>query len=194
MRPAGARISGFGWAELAEHPKGQQSRGDKGEAEPGERVAEMVVGELDDRLAALRQSAGLPCRRIDGEAEDRPLDLGHGREADGVTYPFDAVGSVGTRREGARRLGLEGDAGDGLLACGAGGAEDRGRRRLRDEAAIDEDGAAGVGLESFRPSVATDGAFGLAMMFAFASFIGFEATAIYSEEARDRDRTIPRQT
>lgn len=55
-------------------------------------------------------------------------------------------------------------------------------------------GATGVDAVSFQPSVATGGAFGLAMMFAFASFIGFEATAIYSEEARDRDRTIPRAT
>lgn len=55
-------------------------------------------------------------------------------------------------------------------------------------------GADGLNLVSFMPSVATGGALGLAMMFAFASFIGFEATAIYSEEARDRDRTIPRAT
>jgi amino acid transporter len=55
-------------------------------------------------------------------------------------------------------------------------------------------GATGVSAMSFTPSVATGGAFGLAMMFAFGAFIGFEATAIYSEEARDRDRTIPRAT
>lgn len=55
-------------------------------------------------------------------------------------------------------------------------------------------GENGVNLVSFTPQAATGGAFGLAMMFAFASFIGFEATAIYSEEARNRDRTIPRAT
>lgn len=55
-------------------------------------------------------------------------------------------------------------------------------------------GAEGLNVVSFTPKAATDGAFGLAMMFAFASFIGFEATAIYSEEARNRDRTIPRAT
>ncbi|MBW8763269.1 MAG: APC family permease [Microbacterium sp.] len=55
-------------------------------------------------------------------------------------------------------------------------------------------GAQGIDAVSFTPAVATGGEFGLAMMFAFASFIGFEATAIYSEEARDRDRTIPRAT
>jgi amino acid transporter len=55
-------------------------------------------------------------------------------------------------------------------------------------------GADGVNATSFQPDIAAGGAFGLAMVFAFASFIGFEATAIYSEEARDRDRTIPRAT
>ena len=55
-------------------------------------------------------------------------------------------------------------------------------------------GAEGINFVSFTPSVATSGALGLGMMFAFASFIGFEATAIYSEEAKNRDRTIPRAT
>lgn len=61
-------------------------------------------------------------------------------------------------------------------------------------AIIGQGGSDGLTAVSFTPSVATTGAIGLAMMFAFASFIGFEATAIYSEEARDRDRTIPRAT
>lgn len=55
-------------------------------------------------------------------------------------------------------------------------------------------GASGVNLQSFSPSVATTGSMGIAMTFAFACFIGFEATAIYSEEARNRERTIPRAT
>ena len=38
------------------------------------------------------------------------------------------------------------------------------------------------------------GAPGIAIAFAFASFIGFEATAIYGEEARDPKRTVPRAT
>jgi amino acid transporter len=35
------------------------------------------------------------------------------------------------------------------------------------------------------------GASGIALTFAFASFIGFEATAIYGEESRDPKRTVP---
>lgn len=35
---------------------------------------------------------------------------------------------------------------------------------------------------------------GIALAFAFASFIGFEATAIYGEESKDPHRTVPRAT
>jgi amino acid transporter len=49
-------------------------------------------------------------------------------------------------------------------------------------------------LEPFSPSVVLGGALGVALMFAHASFIGFEGSAIYGEEARDPARTIPRAT
>ena len=67
----------------------------------------MVVWELDDRLAALRQRPRFARRRIDRKAEDRTLDFGHGGEARRVADPFDVVGLVGTGREGARRFGFE---------------------------------------------------------------------------------------
>jgi amino acid transporter len=38
------------------------------------------------------------------------------------------------------------------------------------------------------------GSAGIALAFAFASFIGFEATAIYGEESRDPKRTVPLAT
>ena len=38
------------------------------------------------------------------------------------------------------------------------------------------------------------GTAGIAFAFAFASFIGFEATAIYGEESKDPKRTVPRAT
>ncbi len=38
------------------------------------------------------------------------------------------------------------------------------------------------------------GGAGIAIAFAFASFIGFEATAIYGEESKDPKRTVPRAT
>lgn len=44
------------------------------------------------------------------------------------------------------------------------------------------------------PSQITSGSLGVAVMFAIASFIGFEATAVFRDEARDPERTIPRAT
>jgi amino acid transporter len=38
------------------------------------------------------------------------------------------------------------------------------------------------------------GSAGIALAFAFASFIGFEATAIYGEESRDPQRAVPKAT
>ncbi|WP_049746189.1 APC family permease [Mycolicibacterium goodii] len=46
----------------------------------------------------------------------------------------------------------------------------------------------------FNPSVVLGGALGVALMFAHASFIGFEGSAIYGEEARHPAKTIPRAT
>lgn len=51
---------------------------------------------------------------------------------------------------------------------------------------------------SFAPSAVFAGGFagsaGIALAFAFASYIGFEATAIYGEETRDPKRNVPRAT
>lgn len=47
---------------------------------------------------------------------------------------------------------------------------------------------------SFGPSAILNGAPGVAFAFAFAGFIGFEATAIYGEESRNPRRTVPLAT
>lgn len=52
-------------------------------------------------------------------------------------------------------------------------------------------GAEGVSMTSFAPAAFFSGSPGIAVMFAIASFMGFEATAIYGEEARDSRRTVP---
>lgn len=59
---------------------------------------------------------------------------------------------------------------------------------------IAEGGANGLDLQPFNPGNLLDGAPALAVMFAAASFIGFEATAIFRDEAADPDRTVPRAT
>jgi amino acid transporter len=55
-------------------------------------------------------------------------------------------------------------------------------------------GADGIEFSSFTPSAFFSGAPGISIMFAIASFIGFEATAIYGEEARNPRRTVPLAT
>ncbi|MBB5959650.1 amino acid transporter [Saccharothrix tamanrassetensis] len=52
----------------------------------------------------------------------------------------------------------------------------------------------GFSLSVFDPSVVVQGAGGLALLFAANAFIGFEATALFGEEAKDPHRTIPRAT
>lgn len=50
-------------------------------------------------------------------------------------------------------------------------------------------------LESFSPhAVLLSGAVGVGVIYAFSCFQGFEGTAIYAEEARSPDRTVPRAT
>lgn len=61
---------------------------------------------------------------------------------------------------------------------GAGGAVDQG----------------GLSVDIFDWSAITSGSLTAAILFCLGSFIGFEATTIYAEEARDADRTIPRAT
>ena len=66
-------------------------------------------------------------------------------------------------------------------------------------AVLAKGGPEGVSLSaSFSPGHVFAGGFagsaGIALSFAFASFIGFEATAIYGEETRDPKRNVPRAT
>lgn len=55
-------------------------------------------------------------------------------------------------------------------------------------------GANGLSLAPFEPAQVASGSPGVGLMFAIAAFIGFEATTIFRDEAKDPDRTIPRAT
>ena len=55
-------------------------------------------------------------------------------------------------------------------------------------------GAAAFPVRSFSPAQAGSGSLGIALMFAFFSFVGFESAALYGEETRDPERSIPRAT
>jgi len=59
---------------------------------------------------------------------------------------------------------------------------------------IGHGGRAGLNLEPFEPAVIVTGAPGLGIMFALFGFSAFEATAVFRNEAKDPDRTIPRAT
>lgn len=63
-----------------------------------------------------------------------------------------------------------------------------------DVAVFAQGGADGLSMESFAPNNAFAPGVGIAVLFAAASFVGFEATAVYGEEARDPERTVPRAT
>jgi cation diffusion facilitator CzcD-associated flavoprotein CzcO len=55
-------------------------------------------------------------------------------------------------------------------------------------------GSAAFPPQSFSPSQVTSGSLGIALMFAFFSFVGFESAALYGEETKDPERSIPRAT
>jgi amino acid transporter len=51
-----------------------------------------------------------------------------------------------------------------------------------------------ISYEPFTWTALISGSLPIALLFCFASFVGFEATAIYSEEAKDPKKTVPRAT
>ncbi|WP_336880324.1 APC family permease [Rhodococcus globerulus] len=61
-------------------------------------------------------------------------------------------------------------------------------------AVLFQGGAVGIDLDSFAPSNVFSPGLGGVLTLAFAAFIGFEATALYREEAKDPARTVPRAT
>ncbi|MFT4041539.1 MAG: APC family permease [Gordonia sp. (in: high G+C Gram-positive bacteria)] len=63
-----------------------------------------------------------------------------------------------------------------------------------DAVIIGRGGAHGLSTGIVNPTAITSGAPGIGLLFAIISFLGFEATAIFRDEARDPDRTIPRAT
>jgi amino acid transporter len=63
-----------------------------------------------------------------------------------------------------------------------------------DFAIVGKGGAGGINLTSFTPGAFYTGSATIGVLMSFAAFMGFEATTIYSEEARDPTRTVPRAT
>lgn len=63
-----------------------------------------------------------------------------------------------------------------------------------DAAVVVRGGAHGISGTSFTPGAIASGPLGVAVLFALTGFIGFEATAVFRDEAKDPERTIPRAT
>ncbi|AWT56484.1 APC family permease [Mycolicibacterium smegmatis] len=61
-------------------------------------------------------------------------------------------------------------------------------------AVVGRGGAEGLSTAVLHPGNFFAGAPGIALIFALAGYIGFEATAVFRDEARDPARTIPRAT
>ena len=55
-------------------------------------------------------------------------------------------------------------------------------------------GHLGLSTGIVNPRAIFSGSLGIGLLFALISFVGFEATAIFRDEARDPARTIPRAT
>jgi amino acid transporter len=55
-------------------------------------------------------------------------------------------------------------------------------------------GAQGIGFESFSPEAIFSPQFAAVLALGFSAFMGFESGALYREEARDPDRSVPRAT
>ena len=65
---------------------------------------------------------------------------------------------------------------------------------ILDVAIIGTGGSEGLSIAPFSPSNFLSGVPGLGLMWAFFGFIGFEATAVFRNEAKDPEKTIPRAT
>jgi amino acid transporter len=65
---------------------------------------------------------------------------------------------------------------------------------IYDAVTLGSGGAEGFSLESFAPGNVFSGSIGIAVLYGILMFSGFEATAIFREEARNPEKTIPRAT
>ncbi|MDT3722451.1 APC family permease [Pseudomonas oryzihabitans] len=65
---------------------------------------------------------------------------------------------------------------------------------LLDAAILVSGGAHGVDFSAFTPTQVSSGNPAIGLLFCFAAFIGFEASTLYAEEAKNPQRTIPLAT
>ncbi|MCD4851104.1 APC family permease [Arthrobacter sp. AK01] len=61
-------------------------------------------------------------------------------------------------------------------------------------AVVSQGGASGISMEALSPAAIAEGQIGVVLLFVFAAFAGFEATALFREEAKHPVRTLRRAT
>ncbi|MFV8173190.1 APC family permease [Mycolicibacterium peregrinum] len=101
-------------------------------------------------------------------------------------YALAMMAIVGTL--GYRHIELSGKVLGVLLVCEVGIV------LVINLAVVGRGGAEGLSTAVLNPGNFFSGAPGIALIFALAGYIGFEATAVFRDEARDPARTIPRAT
>lgn len=109
-----------------------------------------------------------------------------GPEIPWYLYALAMMAVVGTL--GYRHIELSGKVLGVLLICEVGIV------LVINIAVIGHGGDGGMSTAAFDPGQFFSGAPGIALIFALAGYIGFEATAVFRDEARDPERTIPRAT
>lgn len=101
---------------------------------------------------------------------------------------WSGVALAGVGVLGYRHIDLSGKVLGVLLLCEVGIV------LALDAVVVADGGPSGPSTAFLKPEQIGSGSLGLGLVFAIASYLGFEATAIFRDEARDPDRTIPRAT
>lgn len=121
-----------------------------------------------------------------GAALDELVTAHGGPTVPWYLYALAMMAIVGTL--GYRHIELSGKVLGVLLVCEVGIV------LVINAAVIGRGGADGLSTAVLHPGNFFSGATGIALIFALAGYIGFEATAVFRDEARDPERTIPRAT
>jgi amino acid transporter len=108
-----------------------------------------------------------------------------------VNVPWEVWAAVGVAAVGVlgyRRIDFSANVLQVLMVC------EIGVLAVLDTAILLRRGGSALPAVSFSPHTVFTSGIGVSMMFAFASFIGFESAALYGEETRDPTRSVPRAT
>ena len=116
------------------------------------------------------------------------LEVAEHLHVDVAWWIYSVTAAIGCYLCGMRKVEFSGSLLGIFMLC------ETGILLLLDLAVIRRGGAEGLSLVSFEPHNVFQNGLGVTLVFAVACFVGFEATTIFSEEARDAKRTVPLAT